>query len=222
MKTLLPLLPVLALAALPVRADMAAPAAAPTTQKAVIPTADFEATRYESLWKKSPFSVATPDGPTDTSPDYALYGIANIEGITYASLVDAHTNEHFLVSSDKAVRGITLNGITHQPNSTDIFANVVKDGQPLTLKLATAPTPAAATPNASPGLTPQGAAPGSIVPNIIAPGSGPGGGAFGNNSARPFPRIHRPHITLPPSLPPQPAPAPAAAQTPPPAPAPAH
>jgi len=33
-----------------------------------------------------------------------LYGIANVDGITYASVVDAHSQEHFLISTDKAIR----------------------------------------------------------------------------------------------------------------------
>ncbi len=211
------LIPLFALTiSLSLHADNAAPGtttspatAAPTPDAAhsFIPSVDFQPARYETLWTKSPFSVATPDGPTDTSPDYALYGIANIDGITYASIVDAHTNEHFLISSDKPTRGLTLNGITREPNGGDTFANVMKDGQLLTLKLAAAPAPVAGATPVNGALPQGGPAPGGIVPNITAPGAG---SPFGNSS-RPFPRIHRPHITLPPPPAPAPAPPPPAA-----------
>ena len=36
-----------------------------------LPGAGYEASRYEALWTKSPFSVSTPDAAPD-SPDYAF------------------------------------------------------------------------------------------------------------------------------------------------------
>jgi len=53
-------------------------------------------------------------------------------GVAYASVVDAHTQAHFLVTSNKPVKGLTLVSIT--PGRIPV-ANLKKDGQPITLKL---------------------------------------------------------------------------------------
>ena len=70
MNSKLLLVAAIALAMQPARGDDA-PAAVPSspTAEPVIPTADFPVSHYEALWKKSPFSVATPDGPAESSPD---------------------------------------------------------------------------------------------------------------------------------------------------------
>ncbi len=202
MKRLLILATVILLAA-PARAD----------DEPVIPTTDFAPARYEALWTKSPFAVATSEGPGETSPDYMLVGVAKIDNVSYASVVQVQGGEHFLISSDQPVHGMTLNTITHSPNSPDTFATITKDGQTLTLKLQQAP---AAVPGAVGTNAPAtGPAPGTMTQQITMPGSG---GPFPNGaSTRPFARFHRAPIHLPP--PPPAAPAPAAASAPPPPPA---
>jgi hypothetical protein len=156
-----------------------------------LPGEGFTAAHYETLWTKSPFSVATPEA-SDDSPDYTLVGITQLEGVAYASVVDAHTGDHFLISSDQASRGLKLISITHSTNGTDTFAQVQKDGQPLTLKLQ----PAAATP-AMPNGIPGGQPP--VVQNIPMPtGNNPGPGFNPPLPPRSV-RIHRPVIHLPPT-----------------------
>jgi len=181
----------LALAARPVRADDPA-----------VPGAGFSASRYQVLWTKSPFAVATAEANEDTSPDYLLYGIANVDGITYASVVDAHSQEHFLISTDKAIRGLTLSTITRSSDGSETYANVLKDGQTITLKLQQASV-TAAVPGAPTNMT----MPGVMTPQITMPGANfPGSGA-----TRPFiPRFRRPLIHLPPPPNQQQQPAPAA------------
>jgi hypothetical protein len=171
----------LALAAQPVRADDPA-----------VPGAGFPASRYEALWTKSPFAVATPDAVAD-SPDYSLVGYAvNINGVSYASLVEKQSGEHFLVSTDKSVRGLRLTSITRNPNSLDTYAVVQKDGQTITLKLERGP--AAAAQGAQP-LTSVSMPPGLMPQQLQMPGANPN---F-NQSGRPFPaRFRRPLIHLPP------------------------
>jgi len=170
-----------------------------------LPGEGFAASHYETLWTKSPFSVATPDA-VDSSPDYNLVGITQLEGVAYASVVDAHSGDHFLISSDKENKGLKLIAITRSRNGSDTYASVQKDGQPLTLKLQSAAA-APATPGA-PGTMP-GAQPQIMVPpvtqNIQMPGVGNQiiGGA--PNPTNPFPprppRVHRPVIHLPPMPP---------------------
>ena len=173
----------LALTALPVGAD-----------DPVVPGAGFPASRYETLWTKSPFAVATAEaneGPE--SPDYSLVGIAtNVNGISYASVIEKQKNEHFLISTDKPTRGMTLTSITIGHNGSDTYALVQKDGQPITLKLEQALAMAAANSNGPPIniSIPNG----NNTPPLPPPGTGnfPGPG-----STRPFPRFHRPLIHLP-------------------------
>ena len=182
----------LALTAQPVRADDPA-----------VPGGGFPASRYEALWTKSPFAVATSEASAETSPDYLLVGIANVDGISYASMVETKTpQEHFLISTDKATRGLTLTSITR--NHDDTYAVVQKDGQSITLKLEQAPP---ATP-AAPGTPPVNTVvtPGVIIPQIPMPGAGlPTAG-----SPRPFIHFRHPiiHLPTPPAQPQQPAPAP--------------
>lgn len=159
-----------------------------------VPVEGFSASRYEALWKKSPFSVATPESAPD-SPDYSLVGIAEFDGVSYASVIDRKTQEHLLVSSDKPVNGLTLTNITRGHEGSDTTVVVQKDGQPLTLKLERAPLPTA---DMSPGAPPMPNVPppGSLTPpiQIPMPGTTPA------TTYRPLvPRIHRSIIHLPPN-----------------------
>jgi hypothetical protein len=178
--------------------DPATPGSAGPSDNATVPGGGFPASRYEALWTKSPFAVATSEAGPE-SPDYMLVGIANVEGISYASLIDAHNQDHFLISSDKPTRGLTLTSITRSHDDT--YAAVQKDGQSITLKLEQAPVTAVA-PGAPP--TTAVATPGVTTQQLPLPGSAPsyGGG-------RPPSRFRRPTILLPPAPAQQPAPAPA-------------
>jgi len=170
---------------------------------AAVPGEGFAPSHYETLWTKSPFSVATPDA-VEASPDYTLVGITQLEGVAYASVIDTHSGDHFLISSEKAIKGMKLISITRSHNGTDTFASVQKDGQPLNLKLQSAPATAAA--GANPGEQPP-----IVIPppgqNIPMPGTGnqpmmPG--AYNPNQMPPRSiRVHRPVIHLPPMPPAQ-------------------
>lgn len=166
----------------------------------VVPTANFPATRYEALWTKSPFAVETAEAVTNMSPDYMLVGIANVEGISYASVVERQSQEHFLISTDKPTRGLTLTSITRGHDGQDTYATVQKDGQPITLKLEQPPAMVGGP--GAPGMPPinQVPMPNVMTPQITMPGAGTGPGApfLGGASQRPFTRIHRPAIHLPP------------------------
>jgi hypothetical protein len=165
----------------------------------VLPPDPPAASHYETLWTKSPFSVATPEEAAD-SPDYALVGVTQLDGVAYASIVQKQNSDHFLISSEKEIKGMLLKSVTHSTNGTDTFASVEKDGQILTLKLESTPL----TPPTAPGTPPMGAAPGINVPpvaqnNIVMPGASqaPQPGTMSPAATR-FMRIHRPAIHLPP------------------------
>lgn len=182
----------LALAVKPVCADDAA-----------VPGEGFAASHYETLWTKSPFSVATPDS-VESSPDYNLVGITQLEGVAYASVVDTHTGNHFLISSDKANKeGLKLISITRSHNGSETYASVQKDGQPLTLKLQSAPAgpPTPGVPGTNLGEQPSIMVP-PVTQNIQMPGAGNPMTGGGPNPANPMPprppRVHRPVIHLPP------------------------
>lgn len=208
-----------ALASVPLCADDAA-----------VPGEGFNAAHYETLWTKSPFSVATPDA-VEESPDYALVGIAQFDGIAYASVVDNHTQDHFLISTEKEVKGLKLVSINKSRTGSDTYASVQKSGQPLTLKLqAQAAGAGGGAPGIPLGLNMPGNAPGEAVPmsapstvqNIPMPGVGtPPPGAYNSGNALPRSiRVHRPTIHLPPApgqqpagnVPPPPSAAPQGAQ----------
>jgi len=127
---------------------------------AALPGNGFPVAHYETLWAKSPFAIATPDAAPE-STDYALVGIAEFDGIPYASLIDKKSQEHFLVSGDKPARGLTLTSVTPGKNGSDTFATIQQNGQPLILKLETvAASPALNNPASFVPTLPQTPLPG--------------------------------------------------------------
>ena len=153
--------------------------AAPVTN-APFPPTGFPGGRYTALWTKSPFAIATPDAAPE-SADYSLVGVAQFDGVSYASLIDKQANEHFVLASDKPVRNLKLISISKRPDGT--LATVLHNGDTLTLKLENAaPSEAAATPNLTAGNSPTLTNSGVIFPNYGAP---------------PPVRFHHPHIVVP-------------------------
>jgi hypothetical protein len=148
----------------------------------VLPGEGFPADRYESLWKKPPFAVATPEQGT-ASPEYALVGIAEFDHVSYASLVDRHTREHFVVSTQAPARGVVLLSILHAHPPDRNSAALEIDGLSVVLPLE---TPAAPAPVAVAGASTPVPGP-AVVPSM--PSNQP-----------PLVRLHRPivHIPLPP------------------------
>jgi len=184
-----------------------------------LPGQGYSASRYETLWMKSPFSVATPD-TTDQSAEYVLVGIANLDGIDYASLVNKQTNDRYLLASGKPQNGLSLVSITHGEDRDKTFAVIQNKGETITLKLSDTPPPAVAGGNmsqvANAGVTMPGQPLGTInpamylqtgggFPSTMAPMSPQ---AFGPGSARgpgqpPMPMIRHPIIHVPTSPPQQ-------------------
>ena len=173
----------------------ATPAAPSDADPDAAPREGFPANRYQALWTKSPFAVETPEAGEE-SPDYSLVGVAQFDGVFYASLVQKQNSEHFLVSSDKPYKGLTLTAITRGRDVADTTASLIKDGQPITLKLESGPVvPPAPIPGMPSTYMPNIAMPGIVPQNIPMPGSPQSQGMM---PVRPLVRIHRPAIHLPP------------------------
>ncbi len=176
-----------------------------------VPGEGFGASRYEALWTKSPFAVATAEAAPESS-DYSLVGIAQFDGVSYASLIDKQNNqEHFLLSSDKPSKGITLVSVTRGHGPSDTLAVIQKAGQSITLKLEQPALAPAAAANGAPGMPPNaaGLTPGVITPQIPMPGAS----APGNPGQMSPPVRIRPRII---SVPPPPGQQPQFQQAPPP------
>jgi hypothetical protein len=144
--------------------------------------------RYQDLWTKSPFAVETPDQGVTESADYALVGVAQLGDVTYASLIDKHSQNHLLVSSDKPLGSLTLNSVARKPDG--VYATLTRNGEILTLKLEVA-TATGSMPSPNP-MEPNAAPMPAANQNIPMPGS------FDPAAARPFIRIRRLPIHLPP------------------------
>jgi hypothetical protein len=154
---------------------------------AVLPGAGFDGGRYATLWTKSPFAIATPEAVA-ASQDYQLVGMAQFDGISYVSLVDRQTQEHFVLASDKPVKNLTLVSISR--GSTGASAIIQRNGEPLTLRQEEAAAPA------------SGSVVGGIpIPQVSPPGaplSSVGGIVPRGYFIPPAARIHRFRIQVPP------------------------
>jgi hypothetical protein len=128
--------------------------------------------------------VETPDTTTTESADYALAGVAQLGDVIYASLVDKHTNDHILVSSDKPLGDLSVTSVSKRADG--IYVSLTHGGEPLTLKLEGT----TAAPGGSPGVANT-----SLMPNIPMPG------AQTQQFLPPRIRVHRPLIHLPPRYP---------------------
>jgi hypothetical protein len=101
----------------------------------VLPGDGFASSRYEVLWTKSPFAVASSDLP-DKSFEYSLVGIAQIDGVSYASLIDKSNSNHFLLATDaKAIQGLRLISVTSGPDTGKTVATFQKNDEFFTLSL---------------------------------------------------------------------------------------
>jgi hypothetical protein len=147
----------------------------------------FDGSRYEDLWSKSPFAIATSDAPA-ASEDYQLVGLAQFDGVSYVSLVDKQTQNHFVLTSVKPVKNLSLVSISRGEGPGNASAVIMRNGEALTLHEVDTPSQAVSggpipIPIAQPGMT--------------AP-SNPSVGGVVRPSMPPRVRIHRPPIIVPP------------------------
>ena len=113
-----------------------------------LPGEPFPASRYEPLWKSSPFAVATPVAVE--SAEYSLVGAAQFDGVSYASLIEKQTQNHFVVTSATPAHGLTLVSLVHGGDST--FATLQKNGALLKLKLEAGAPPVIQPSSPSPAI----------------------------------------------------------------------
>lgn len=105
-----------------------------------VPPSGCDADHFRSLWTASPFVLATPES-TAVSAEFSLVGVACFEGVSYASLVDTGTQEHFTLSSDKPVHGLTLLSVAK--GKTGATVNIQRaSGELMILKEAGSSRPA--------------------------------------------------------------------------------
>lgn len=136
----------------------------------VISEPDIKSSRYEMLWTKSPFAVAATEQAM-TSTQYQLVGIAKIDEISYANLIDNQSQQHFLLSTLRPDRGLKLISIERSHDALPGFAILQKGGQQMRLEmealtsgLATANSPTAPAVPANPLSTPSLANIPSLMP----------------------------------------------------------
>ena len=119
-----------------------------------LPGPPFNSDRYAPLWENSPFAVATPVAVE--SEQYFLVGVAQFDGVSYASIVDRQTQAHFVVTNTTPNHGMKLVSLTHGQDAASTSATIDKDGSLLRLKLDTGSAggmpsgPAIATPVSTP------------------------------------------------------------------------
>jgi hypothetical protein len=166
------------------------------TNDPVLPGNGFEAAHYETLWTKSPFAVATADAAATESADYSLVGVVQLGGISYANLIDKGSQEHFLLASDKPVRGLTLVSVTRGHDPSDTMVVVQRGGESISLKLEDGPPVGAMVVNNMPPPNPYPAP----VPNAYQNPQGPGGW---NQPGLRMPHRRFPRMIIPPRPPPQ-------------------
>ncbi len=147
--------------------------AAARAEDSGLPGGPFAASRYETLWTSSPFSVATPVAVE--SAEYALVGAAEFDGVSYASVIDKKSQEHFVVTNKTPSHGLTLVSLAHGTGPTS--ATLQRNGALLKLTADnTPPPPGAASPMSMPGM--------SGMPGMARPGMAP---------VNPY-SIHRPSV----------------------------
>jgi hypothetical protein len=147
----------------------------------------FDGSRYEDLWSKSPFAIATSDAPA-ASEDFQLVGLAQFDGISYVSLIDKQTQDHFVLTSAKPVKNLSLVSISRGAGPGNASAVIMRNGEALTLHEVDTPSKAVSggpipIPLAQPGMT---ASPNPSVGGMVRP------------NMPPRVRIHRPPIIVPP------------------------
>ncbi len=166
------------------------PAAPTSPVNSVVPGASFPVEHYSKLWLQSPFAVAS--ATVAASPDFALLAVAKIDGVSYATMLQKQTQQHFVVSSQEPAHGLTLVSIQRGKNADGTIASFLQSGQSITLPLETAKPGDTPEVNATP-IGPVGATPTYLPIGAPIPRNLPSG------APRPPPALrHRARIFVPP------------------------
>jgi hypothetical protein len=100
-----------------------------------IPSKDFPVERYETLWTKSPFAVAStaPEKKDNTPAAYKLVGVSQFGGISYASVVNNQGGGGLFLEQNKPTKGLTLLSIQQGKTGATSSAKIILNGQVLVL-----------------------------------------------------------------------------------------
>ena len=131
-----------------------------------LPSGAFDASRYSLLWETSPFAVASPVAVE--SVQYSLVGAAEFEGVSYASIIDKQSQNHFVVTSKTPSHGLSMVSLTHGSSPGSVSATLQSSGGILKLALdtTTAPLVAPQPVNTAPTMPMPGMSPG-VNPNML-------------------------------------------------------
>ena len=116
--------------------------------------AAFPAARYEHLWVRSPFSVASTTFDPD-SAEYDLVGVGKVDDEVYASVQDRQSGEIFVISNHHPSHNLKLFQVHGGDRPEDSFAIIGRADQTITLHLHGAtPTTEPTIQTAPPPTTP--------------------------------------------------------------------
>jgi hypothetical protein len=169
-------------AAKPENSPTATPGALPADEAAEVPVAEeaaptedivpppFPISRYEELWKKSPFqleSVAPPVESAGLAQRYALTGIAEISGEPIAFIMERATQRRIMVRKDGSGSGdLALVQIDVAPKKYDDSTVTLRQGAEVGVVKFDA-GPAMAAPPMAQGMVPPQVQPGN--PAMLVP-----------------------------------------------------
>ncbi len=131
--------------------DLLVPAAFAVSDPAV----HHEISRYEPIWKFSPFVVVTDlsGKADDLAGRYVLTGFARMGDKDVAFVFDRTSLERFTLVPGEAKNGLTLDSVHHQGNLSTLRAKISTAGRTLEIAYDASASPVAATP-AQPGNQP--------------------------------------------------------------------
>lgn len=139
----------------------------------------FPLSRYETLWKRSPFqleSVAPPVESAGLAQRYALTGLAEVGGEPIAFLMERTTQQRMMIKKDAGQAGLTL---VQVDVATDKYSNstaTIRQGAEVgVVKFDAGPPPMAVPAMPVPGASQmQQPNPAAQVPAAPVPGQIPG------------------------------------------------
>ena len=152
--------------------EEAAPDAAPSAENNLLPPA-FPLSRYENLWKRSPFqleSVAPPVTSEGLGQRFALTGIAEINGDPIAFLLERATQTRHMIDRKDDPSGLSLLSVDVAKNYTESTVTVRMGSEVGVIKFDTAAAMQGAVPPGMPGgmgRVPQVPVPGMPVPGAV-------------------------------------------------------
>lgn len=151
---------------------------AETPQDDLVPP-PFPLSRYETLWKRSPFqleSVAPPVASAGLAQRYALTGLAEVGGEPIAFLMDRTTQQRMMITKGAGQAGLTLVQVDVAADKSSNSTATIRQGAEVgVVKFDAGPPPAAVPAMPVPGAPPiQPGNPPAQASGVPVPGQVPG------------------------------------------------